>query len=145
MSFGNNPHPSGKTGWTQLSHREYDLRTWDYGEGNWSVTCNRQRVGPGTLGWIHRADGSHGHLAGLIVFTDVPQPQDEPGGTAYYGDGWLWRLPREWWIDGARVSAQHGWSGRALFGPTRRFRTAKNSGPTTVRSCTASSRRPAMD
>lgn len=28
--LSNNPHPTGKTGWTKLSHREYDLLTWDY-------------------------------------------------------------------------------------------------------------------
>lgn len=53
--LSNNPKPTTKTGWAKLSQREYDFVTWDFGPASWSVACNRDRVGPGTVGWIHRA------------------------------------------------------------------------------------------
>ncbi|MDF2092594.1 hypothetical protein P0Y31_09580 [Knoellia sp. 3-2P3] len=123
--LSNNPKPTSKTGWAKLSQREYDFVTWDFGVASWSIACNRDRVGPGSVGWIHRADGSFGHLAGLIVFDDTPSSVREPGGTVDHCTGILWRLPREWWIDGARVALHPAWSGRAPFGATRRFRNGE--------------------
>lgn len=123
--LGNNPRPTPQSAWSRVSHREYDLLTWDYNPGSWSVACHLSRIGPGTVGWIYRADGSYGHVAGLIVFSDLPYQQKEPGGTAHYCDGLLWRLPREWWIDGARVHVDKRWSGRAPFGEVRRFRNGE--------------------
>lgn len=121
----NNPHPTPQTAWSKLSHRAYDLLTWDYGPGGWSLACNIPQIGPGTTGWICRSDGSHGHLAGLIVFDDQPYEELEPGGPVHYCDGWLWRLPREWWIDGARIGTDPRWAGRAPFGEVRRFRNGE--------------------
>lgn len=123
--LGNNPRPTKMSGWHRLSQRRYDLAAWDYGPSNWNIACNVARIGPATVGWIHRSDGSHGHLAGLIVFTHKPDPVAEPGGSTHYCDGLLWRLPREWWIDGARVTAHPAWTNRAPFGPTRRFRNGE--------------------
>jgi hypothetical protein len=123
--LGNNPRPTAQTAWSKLSHREYDLLTWDYGHGSWSLGCNAGRIGPGTVGWIYRSDGSYGHLAGLIIFMGLSKQYSEPGGPVNYCDGWLWRLPREWWIDGARVRVDKRWSGRAPFGDVRRFRNGE--------------------
>jgi hypothetical protein len=120
--LGNNPSPTAKTGWSKLSGRVYDLVTWDYGPSDWSVTCNLKNVGPGTVGWIYRSDGSFGYIAGLIVFSSTPQPQQEAKGVVHYCEGLLWRLPREYWIDVARVSAHKaGWSGRSPFKTVKRF------------------------
>lgn len=127
--LGNNPHPTPHSAWIKASHRTDDLLSWDYGLSNWSIACNIGRIGPGTVGWIYRTDGSYGHLAGLIVFSDRPWPENEPGGVVHYCDGWLWRLPREWWIDGARVHADKDWSGRAPFGNIRRFRNGESLNP----------------
>lgn len=124
--LGNNPRPTSKTGWSKLSGREVDIASFDYGEYDWSVACNQSRIGPGTVGWIYRSDGSYGHLAGLIVFSDDPQTEQEPGGDVDYCAGLLWRLPREWWVDGARI-ASRGWPAkRAPFGTrARRFRNGE--------------------
>jgi hypothetical protein len=123
--LANNPKPTAKTGWSNLSRREYDVLSHDHGSGNWSVACNLERIGPGTVGWIYRADGSFGHLAALIVFEDQPYPLKEPGGVVHYCDGLLWRLPREWWVDGARIRLDAGWSGRSPFGKMQRFRNGE--------------------
>jgi hypothetical protein len=116
--LGNNPHPHPQHGgWPKLAGRSYDLLEWDYGYGSWSVGCNLDRIGKGTLGWIYRADGSWGRLAGLIVFgTDEAESVREKRGVVHYQNGWLWRLPLEWWIDGARIH-ESGWTKRrAPFG-----------------------------
>lgn len=125
--LGNNPSPTSKTAWSNRSGREYDLLTWDYGDGGWSVECNLGRIGPGTVGWIYRADGGWGHVAGVIVFDGSPYAAKERGGTSHYCDGVMWRLPLEWWIDGARVQLA-GWSHRAPFAATgvRRFRNGES-------------------
>jgi hypothetical protein len=125
--LGNNPSPTAKTGWSKVSGREFDLLSFDYGPGDWSIACNQKLIGPGTVGWIYRSDGSFGHLAGLIIFDGVPLPQTEPGGAVDYCSGMLWRLPREWWVDGARI-ASRGWPAkRAPFGTrTRRFRNGES-------------------
>jgi hypothetical protein len=78
---GNNPSPTSKTGWSKLSGREFDLLSFDYGQDGWSIACNQTLIGPGTIGWIYRSDGSFGHLAGLIMFECRPKGHKEPGGT----------------------------------------------------------------
>lgn len=125
--LGNNPSPTTKTGWSKRSGREYDLLTWDYGPMSWSVECNLSRIGRGTVGWIHRTDGSWGHIAGIIVFDGESEDVDELGGASHYHKGVLWRLPIEWWIDGARIHLA-GWSARAPFGGSkvRRFRNGES-------------------
>lgn len=122
--LGNNPQPTAKTGWSKLSERAYDVLSHDYGPGDWSVACNLERIGIGTVGWIYRSDGSYGHLAAMIIFDGEPYSMQEAGGIAHYCDGLLWRLPREWWVDGARIGPA-GWSGRSPFGKLRRFRNGE--------------------
>jgi hypothetical protein len=41
--------------------------------------------------------------------------RSNPGGTVWYVPGALFPLPREWWIDGARLHLA-GWPQRAPFG-----------------------------
>lgn len=123
--LGNNPSPTAKTGWTRRSGRTYDLLTWDYDWGSWSIACNKERISLGTIGWIYRSDGSFGHLAGLIVFGEETSDEGRGARRVYYRSGWLWRLPREWWVDGARIAAHPDWAGRAPFGAVRRFRNGE--------------------
>jgi hypothetical protein len=111
MLFASNPNPDFKAGWSALSGRSYDVRSADYSDDDdWSLACNIDRAGAGTVGWIHRADGSFGHLAALIVFHGYTRTLKEHGNEITYSSGNLWRLPAEWWIDGARITASR-WSG----------------------------------
>ena len=118
--------PISKTGWSNLSGREFDLLSLDYGHDAWSIACNQTLIGPGTIGWIYRFDGTFGHLAGLIVFDGRPKGHKEPGGTVHYCAGMLWRLPLEWWVDAARIAASGRPTCRAPFGGSaRRFRNGE--------------------
>jgi hypothetical protein len=123
--LGNNP-TFRESGRQKRARRTYDIVEWDYGFSSWALACNHARIGIGTVGWIHRADKSWGHIAGLIVFnSSTSQKVSEKGGLVHYRSGWLWRLPREWWIDDAMIKGA-GWSTRAPFGGTvRRFRNGE--------------------
>jgi hypothetical protein len=130
--LASNPSPDLKGGWSAMSRRSYDVRTADFSEhDDWSLACNVDRVGAGTVGWIHRADGSFGHLAALIVFAGRTWTQKEHRSELTYSSGTLWRFPAEWWVDGARIAAS-GWSGRAPYGRHRRFRNGEKIEPSDV-------------
>lgn len=123
--LGNNPYTDTSQGWAAKSGRTYDLNTVDYVvEGAWSIAANRKRIGAGTVGWIRRpSDPWHqstpaarwGFIAGVVVFTsDQPTDIDDDGGAngVIYYPGPIWRFPREWWIDGARINLS-GWGDKA--------------------------------
>jgi len=114
--LGSNKNAS--TGWSAVADRHYDITLDNYGTGGWSVAWNVDKVGGRTIGWIVRADGNWGHVAGLLAVTAEPQPQVEPYGTVHYVPGVLFPLPREWWIDGARLNLA-GWPRRSPFGVSR--------------------------
>jgi hypothetical protein len=68
-------------------------------------------------------DGSFGYVAGLCIFTDVTQAKDADG--LAYAPGIVYPLPREYWIDGARIQLSK-WSGRAPFKSSpNRFRNGE--------------------
>ena len=78
--LSNKPKPDFKGGWPAMSHRNYDVREADYDtDDGWSLACDVDRVGAGTVGWIHRADGAFGHLAALIVFDGRIRARREHG------------------------------------------------------------------
>jgi hypothetical protein len=87
--------------------------------------CNRPRVGPGTVGWIYVADGRYGYLTGLIVFNEYPVETLHDNAAVHYCGGHLWRLPREWWIGGARVRLAPDWSGRGPFSRQARIQNGE--------------------
>lgn len=103
------------TGWAALTGRTYDVTLDDYGASNWSVACNLAKIDVGTIGWIARADGNWGHIAGLLAVQDQPYKQIEANGEVWYAPGVVFPLPREWWVDGARLHLG-GWPNRAPFG-----------------------------
>jgi len=120
--LGCNPNSNLQSGWSSKSLRTHDVLADAYDDrGDWSIAGNITGIGPGTIGWIYRADGSFGHPAGLIAFDGDQDEFIEHGNKITYGRGWLFPLPWEWWVDGARISAST-WSGRAPFGKIRRFR-----------------------
>jgi hypothetical protein len=46
--FGSNPTPDSR--WTQITGAQADIATVGYVEdGHWSVSCNQDRIGPGTI------------------------------------------------------------------------------------------------
>ena len=109
--------------WSKATGREYDIRAGAYGLSSYAVTVNRDRVGPGTTGWICFRDGSFGYIAGLCIFTGATQAKGADG--IAYAPGLIYPLPREYWIDGARIQLSK-WSGRAPFkAPPNRFRNGE--------------------
>lgn len=113
--LGSNKRAS--SGWAASTGRSFDVLMDDYGPGNWSIACNKKRIVPGTIGWIVRSDGGWGHIAGILAITEDHEDVKEPHGTVTYARGIIFPLPREWWIDGARLHLD-GWDTRAPFGLT---------------------------
>ncbi len=103
------------TGWTAATGSMYDVKLDDYGSGTWSVGCNLERIDAGTIGWIVRSDGNWGHIAGILAVTGEPYEQRERRAILTYAPGIVFPLPREWWVDGARLHLD-GWPRRAPFG-----------------------------
>lgn len=106
---------SATTGWAATTGRSYDVLMADYGPAEWSIGCNANRIGEGTIGWIVRSDGHWGHVAGILAVEDRYDEVEEENGLVMYVPGTLFPLPREWWIDGARLHLD-GWLARAPFG-----------------------------
>lgn len=104
-------------GWAAKAQRQFDVLLSDYGDGGWSLACNWTRIGPGSIGWIIRADQAWGHVAGCLAVDGDPYTVKEKGGPVWYAEGTIFPWPREWWIDGARLHVA-GWTG-APFGLTR--------------------------
>ncbi len=105
----------GKSPWSEKSGRTYDIRTDTYGPSKYSIAANRKRIGRGTTGWICHRDGSFGAIAGLFVFD---------GGTEVHAEllfmtGLVFPLPREYWIDGARIqfNPKEQWEPAGPFKP----------------------------
>lgn len=119
--------PGSNGSWAQRNGRTYDVRTDDFGDSDYSVSVNIDRVGPGTVGWIVHFDGSFGKIAGVIVF--YGQGDDQPGDR--YEQGRLWPLPSEYWIDGARLQLL-GWEGAPFHDGPRRFRNGQTVKPGNV-------------
>jgi len=103
------------SGWAATAGRSYDVALARYGHGRWSVACNLTRIDDGTIGWIIRADGTWGHVAGVLAVSGLPEPTREAGGIVQYVPGLLFPLPRDWWLDGARLQLD-GWQTAAPFG-----------------------------
>ncbi len=104
------------TGWSATAGRSYDIALAHYStKARWSVACNLNRIDAGTIGWIIRADGTWGHVAGLLAVSGPPKPIREAGGTVHYVPGLLFPLPRDWWLDGARLQLD-GWQTAAPVG-----------------------------
>lgn len=102
-----------KTGYALEAPRGgFDISTASYERAGWSIACNHDQIDRGTIGWIFRADGSWGHMAGLIAFTGPPE---EDGPNLHYAKGQLFPLPREWWLDGARMQL-NDWGTSPPFG-----------------------------
>lgn len=89
----------GKSPWSEKAGRTYDIRTDTYGPSKYSIAANRKRIGPGTTGWICHRDGSFGAITGLFVFDGGAEVHAE----LLFMTGLVFPLPREYWIDGARI------------------------------------------
>jgi hypothetical protein len=107
VMLGSAPGPSSR--WAQATGRTYDIRVDTYGQAGYSVSVNIDRIGKGTIGWICHRDGSFGAIAGIIIFSGI-SGQPDPNTDLHYEKGLLWPLPREYWIDGARLQLR-GWQG----------------------------------
>ena len=90
-----------------------------YGPSDVAVAVNRSRIGLGTVGWMVHADETFGCVSGLAIFdgrvSDTREHEDGRLGVLVHP------LPREYWIDGARIRLS-GWEKSAPFaGRSRRF------------------------
>jgi hypothetical protein len=118
----------GESPWSRATGRVYDIRADAYGEGDYSITVNRDRIGRGSTGWMCFRDGSFGFVAGMCVFTAEPEAADRDG--IVYSPGIIYPFPREYWIDGARVQLSPDWSMRAPFKPSpNRFKNGESLKP----------------
>jgi hypothetical protein len=124
--IGDNPTEASR--WTEHTGQVFDILGKEYGISDWSIRVRNRNIGPGTVGWMYRADGDWGHLAAIMVFGLTPEEDTyvEPSNRKLrYRQGVLFPLPREWWVDGARIH-QHGWSSRAPWGgKIRRFQNGE--------------------
>lgn len=108
--------PEGENEWSAKTLRACDVRAVPEGHTHWQVRVNRDLVGPGTVGWIHRwREG--GCLAGVIVFTGCPEPEQEPRGVVFYAPGELRHLRPEVVTDAIRSHA--AWSNKAPYTTNR--------------------------
>lgn len=82
-----------------------DITLLDYGFSSWSVSCNLAKIDNGTIGWIYRSDGNWGHIAGIMAINGVAEER----GDCHYAKGAVFPLPRDWWLDGARLHME-GWN-----------------------------------
>jgi hypothetical protein len=102
--------------WSKISGRVHNLMHDDFDEDfAWSLTCNQDKIAPGTIGFIYYADGSYGKISALFICYGHVWEEQEEGGLVTYTDGVLWRLPPKYEIDGARLRLDPDWSGRAPF------------------------------
>lgn len=109
--------PGDKGTWAATTGRTYDVRTDRYGRSTYSLAANWARIGAGTTGWICHRDSSHGMVAGLFAFDGGPEFIED--GIRYL-PGIVFPLPRDWWIDGARIRLARKWM------PSGPFREAPN-------------------
>lgn len=124
VMLGSNPTANIRAGrgWPSLAGRLWDVRQERGRRSAWSLACHfrsDQRVGVGTIGWIHRWAGhGFGALEALIVFDSVPRPEREQltGNEIWYCSGRLRRLSSP--VAGERILAEPDWSGAAPY--TRR-------------------------
>lgn len=114
--LSSDPAADLSSGWSEVTQRVCDVLELNEGENDWSVRVNRDRVGRGTTGWIHRwREG--GRLAGLIVFTGRTEPEPEANGEIHYGPGVL-RILRTPILTG-RITGHPQWSNKAPYTTNR--------------------------
>ncbi len=128
--LGSNPNTESR--YTQRTGEHADIAEVDFiADGTWSIACNLDRVGPGTIGWIARqGEGGNPPLAGVIVCTSVPElwedTDDEGNPVAeWYVEG---RLHGGLWVSGDDIAAA-GWPDRrAPWGrtATRQFQNGES-------------------
>ncbi|MCE3554520.1 hypothetical protein LWC33_24060 [Pseudonocardia sp. RS11V-5] len=110
------PEATLEVGWSGVTQRVCDVDKVDAGPASWQVKVNRARVGPGTIGWIHRwRDG--GRLAALIQFTSEPYEEQEARGTIHYCDGILHHLSEP--VASHLITSATGWTNKAPYTTNR--------------------------
>lgn len=90
-------------------------------DGNWSVSCNLDKIGPGSMAWIARYQGvGKPVLAGFLVPDDYPyEDPTDPG--EWYVTGILCGWSPQLWVPGATIVAA-GWAtNQAPFGDRPQF------------------------
>jgi hypothetical protein len=129
--LGSNPDPLYIDGWSLKTGRAFDVArdVAEYEpEMGYSLSCHWDRVGPGTVGWVHRSNRADGHMVAVIVFSgrideiDETSPKTGIVTPVKYGVGALRRLAEPDWIPGRRISSDPRWSGRAPYCDPRRRR-----------------------
>lgn len=115
--IGANPNAQKLDGWSYRTQRAYDVGSGERFEENakYAITVHIDRVGAGTVGWVHRFTGGVGELAAVCVFNGRPQPEQEPNGTVFYARCHLWVLPAALRSTGAEIQAA-GWSTSPPYG-----------------------------
>ena len=121
-------NPDEESRWSKRTGRQADIGQVDfYEDGSWSIACNRDRIGPGTVGWIARQGrGGNPPLGGFIVCVDVPH--FDRADNEWYVEG---RLHGGLDVPGACIAAA-GWpKRRAPWGSVacRQFQNGEKVGP----------------
>lgn len=106
--------PNDNNAWSVRTHRTFDI-AGGYGHemGDWFLSCNLARIGPGTRALIFRWMG-HGlpDLGGLMRVTGWPYRVQERADDLDYVDGEIWSLyPSGDQVPGARIAADPSYSG----------------------------------
>jgi hypothetical protein len=138
--FGSNPTPDSR--WTQTTGAQADIATVGYVEdGHWSVSCNQDRIGPGTVAIFARSGaGGLPPLAGFMVCTDDPVEYDVLNvdgdvETQWYVEGRIHGWPEDLWVQGSAIEAA-GWPvTRSPWGTNavRQFRNGEQLTPDLVK------------
>ena len=99
----NTMNPNPKSRWSRRTGLQADIAEVDlYEDGDWSIACNRNQVGPGTIGWIARQGGDpNPSLGGFIVCADVQRSVEERGSNG--------SVSVEWYVDGRIHGAFGSW------------------------------------
>lgn len=139
--LGSNPNIESR--YTQRTGEHADIADVDFiADGTWSIACNLDRIGAGTIGWIARqGGGGNPPLAGVIVCTSVPELWEDTDADGnpiaeWYVEG---RLHGGLWVPGDDI-ATAGWPDRrAPWGrtATRQFQNGESIKPGELRSLLA--------
>jgi hypothetical protein len=115
--IGANPNAQQREGWSNKTQRSYDVGPVERIEDDarYAITVNVDRVAAGTVGWVHRFNGSDGELAAVCVFTGPQKEKSEPKGVVAYAPGTLWVLPTSLRLMGTEIQAG-GWSTSPPYG-----------------------------